>query len=340
MAKSRKKNPPKNSAQANDQLADTTEALIPEVLSKDDSEIEVIDVLDDLIEEPVEIEPTTTGITRYDPLSLYLQEVKKIPTLSKDEEKNLAIRYVQKNDLEAAKQLVQSNLWLVVKIAREYQNAAKNMLDLIQEGNMGLMEAVKNFDPFRDVRLPSYAMWWIKAYIVRFLIANFRLVKIGTTQAQRKLFFNLKKEKAKLEKAGFFPTPKLLAEKLDVKENEIIEMEQRLSGSDLSVHTPISEDSDGDLLSILPSQNANAEELLAEKEDQELVKKHFSEFATSLNEKELAIFHGRLLSEEKMTLQELSDKFGISKERIRQIEERLMEKLKFFMQEKLEVKIS
>jgi RNA polymerase sigma-32 factor len=197
------------------------------------------------------------------------------------------------------------------------------------------MEAVKNFDPFRDVRLPTYAMWWIKAYIVRYLIANFRLVKIGTTQAQRKLFFNLKKEKARLEQQGFFPAPKLLAERLDVKESDVIEMEQRMSGSDLSVHTPVSEDSDNDLLSILPSEDTSAEELLFAKESQNLLKKHFFDFTKILNDKELAIFNGRLLSEEKMTLQELSDKFSISKERIRQIEERLIKKLKAFLEERI-----
>ena len=150
---------------------------------------------------------------KYNPLDMYLREVQRIPHLSKEEEKSLALQYYENKDVVAARTLIQSNLWLVIKIARDYQNAAKNLLDLIQEGNIGLMEAVKNFDPFREVRFPSYAVWWIKAYIVRYLIANFRMVKLGTTQAQRKLFFNLKKEKEKLEREGLFPAPKLLAEK-------------------------------------------------------------------------------------------------------------------------------
>lgn len=296
--------------------------IIPtDILDKEDDEIEV---------------KTSAALTRFDPLNMYLQEVKKIPLLSAEEEKSLAIQYSKSKSLIAAKQLVQANLWLVIKIAREYQNAAKNLLDLIQEGNIGLMEAVKNFDPFREVRLPSYASWWIKAYIVRYLIANFRMVKIGTTQAQRRLFFNLKKEKEKLEREGFFPAPKLLAEKLNVKESEVIEMEQRMLGSDVSINAPIGEDSDTDMLAILSDNHANAEDILSAKENQQALKDNFDSFSKTLNDKEKAIFKDRLLSEEKATLQELSDRFSISKERVRQIEERLVQKLKEFLLEKMD----
>ena len=199
----------------------------------------------------------------FDPLNSYLQEVKQIPLLSKDEEKSLALQYYKDQNREAAFKLVSGNLWLVVKIARDYQSAAKNLLDLIQEGNIGLMEAVKKFDPYREVRFPSYAVWWIKAYIIRYVIANLRLVKIGTTQAQRKLFFNLYKEKLKLEKEGFYPETKLLADRLNVKESDVIEMEQRLSGGDISLYAPSSSENDTELISVIPAGGTPIDEQVA-----------------------------------------------------------------------------
>jgi RNA polymerase sigma-32 factor len=222
----------------------------------------------------------------------------------------------------------------VVKIARDYEKAARSILDLIQEGNIGLMEAVKNFDPYRGVRLPSYAVWWIKAYIIRYVIANWRLVKIGTTQAQRKLFFNLKKERDRLEREGFFPTPKLIADKLNVKEGEVVEMEQRLGSSDLSVDAPLDAESDSNLLSVLPSEAQSAEDLLAKQEMQSLIKKGLDEFASTLNPKELIIFKERMLAEEKNTLHEVAGRLEVSAERVRQIENRLRTKLKEFFETK------
>lgn len=271
------------------------------------------------------------SVARYDPLGAYLREIKRYPHLTPEEEKSIAIKYYNSKDVEAAYRLVSSNLWLVVKLARDYERAARSLLDLIQEGNIGLMEAVKNFDPYRGVRFPSYAVWWIKAYIIRFVMANWRMVKIGTTQAQRKLFFNLKKEKDRLEKEGFFPSPKLLAERLHVKESEVLEMEQRLGGGDVSVDAPLQQDAEGNLLSVLPVSGASAEEILADKESKDLIARGFKEFSSTLNPKELAIFESRLLAEEKATLQELSDKLSLSRERVRQIESRLKEKLKNFL---------
>ncbi len=271
-------------------------------------------------------------IVPYDPLHAYLREIRSYPQLSREEERDLALRYYASKDLEAAYRLVTSNLWLVVKIAHDYEKAARGILDLIQEGNMGLMEAVKNFDPYRGVRFPSYAVWWIKAYIVRFLIANWRLVKIGTTQAQRKLFFNLKKEKEKLEREGFFPAPKLLAEKLSVKESEVVEMEQRLGSFDVSVDAPLQSDAESNMLSVLPSSDETQEDLLDRKQVQALIAESFREFSNTLKPKELLIFQERMLGEEKATLQEISDKLGLSRERVRQIENRLKEKLKSFLE--------
>lgn len=323
-------------------------ALEGEVLPPDaeptESESTPVDVDDDEVsveDLPVEVtaaeEPvlTTKELTRFDPLTSYLQEVSRHPPLSREEEHEVALRYLKDKDREAAYKLVVSNLWLVVKIAREYERAARNLLDLVQEGNIGLIEAVKNFDPYRGVRFPSYAVWWVKAYIIRYIIANWRMVKIGTTQAQRKLFFNLKKERDKLERQGFLPAPKLLAQRLNVKEGEIIEMEQRLGNSEVSVDAPLQDDSDSTLLSVIPSENLSAEEALSRKQTQALVLNSLDEFATELNEKERMIFRERMLGEEKATLQEISEKLSISRERVRQIENRLRDRLKIFLAAKL-----
>ena len=270
-------------------------------------------------------------IIRYDPLEAYLREINQFGPLTKEEEKSIAVNYYQHKDVDSAYKLVSSNLWLVVKIARDYEKAARNILDLIQEGNIGLLEAVKNFDPYREVRFPSYAVWWIKAYIIRFVIANWRLVKIGTTQAQRKLFFNLSREKERLEKEGFYPGPKLIASNLNVRESDVIEMEQRLGGSDMSVDTPTSEDSEYTLMNLLSNNQLNGEEILAEKERMNILKDSMNEFSLTLSEKERAVFEERLLGEEKVTLNDLADRYSLSRERIRQIENKVKEKLKKFL---------
>ncbi|NDC36808.1 MAG: sigma-70 family RNA polymerase sigma factor [Proteobacteria bacterium] len=294
-------------------------------------------------DEPVETEERaadrsaarTRDIIPYDPLSAYLREAGRHPPLSKEEEHQLALRYFTSKDREAGYKLVVSNLWLVIKIAREYEKAARNLLDLIQEGNIGLIEAVKNFDPYRGVRFPSYAVWWVRAYIIRHIIANWRMVKIGTTQAQRKLFFNLRKEKEKLEREGFSPAPKLLAEKLNVKEDEVIEMEQRLGSSELSVDAPLLDESEQNMHGLLPSGELSAEERLGDEQLRGLILKSFDQFAATLSEKERLIFKERMLGEEKATLQDISEKLNISRERVRQIETRLRERLREFLVERL-----
>lgn len=275
------------------------------------------------------------GVVVYDPLAAYLREMRQFSPLDREEEKALAIRYKEHADLEAAYRLVSSNLWLVVKLAREYEKAAKSLLDVIQEGNIGLMEAVKNFDPYRGVRFPTYAVWWVRAYIIRYLIANWRMVKIGTTQAQRKLFFNLNKEMERLEREGFHPGPKLLAEKLEVKESEVVEMQQRLGSPDVSVDAPVSGDAETPLIALLPGEQPTAEESFAEKQETELLMDALARFADTLNENEHVIFNERMRSEQKATLQELSEKLSLSRERVRQIEVKIKEKLKEFLLEQL-----
>ncbi len=271
------------------------------------------------------------ALVTFDPLQRYLAEIRRFALLSREEEHRLAVDYKEYGNVEAAYKLVTANLRLVVMIAREYQKAFKNLLDLIQEGNMGLMEAVKNFDPYRGVRFPSYAVWWIRAYMIRHIMNDWRMVKIGTTQAQRKLFFNLQKEKEKLEAEGLTPGPKLLAQRLNVKEDEVVEMEQRLASRDLSVDMPMGDDEEATLLHFLPDQKESPEEQIAETQYQQLLREKMEQFAEALKDKELVIFRERLLNEEPLTLREIGEKYDISRERVRQIEERVKRKLKTFL---------
>ena len=275
------------------------------------------------------------ALVAFDPLQRYLAEIRRFSLLSREEEHRLAVDYKEYGNVEAAYKLVTANLRLVVMIAREYQKAFKNLLDLIQEGNMGLMEAVKNFDPYRGVRFPSYAVWWIRAYMIRHIMNDWRMVKIGTTQAQRKLFFNLQKEKEKLEAEGLTPGPKLLAQRLNVKEDEVVEMEQRLASRDLSVDMPMGDDEEATLLHFLPDQKESPEEQIAETQYQQLLREKMEEFAGALKDKELVIFRERLLNEEPLTLREIGEKYDISRERVRQIEERVKRKLKTFLRKEL-----
>jgi RNA polymerase sigma-32 factor len=298
----------------------------PDVLSL----VEADEVDDD--ESQVEAE---RGVVPYSPLDAYLAEIRRFTPLSKEDEHAAAVAYHTTKSPDAAYKLVSGSLWLVVKIARDYERVAKNVLDLIQEGNIGLMEAVRNFDPYRGVRFPSYAVWWIRAYIIRYIIANWRMVKIGTTQAQRKLFFNLKKESDRLEREGIYPSTKLLAEKLAVKEGEVIEMSQRLGGSDMSFDAPLQDDNESTLLSVIPSDGESAEEQLAKKQLQTSLASSVAEFEAGLSDKERQIFKGRVVAEDKLTLQELSDVLSLSKERVRQIENKLRDKLKAFVTKKL-----
>jgi RNA polymerase sigma-32 factor len=291
----------------------------------------VADEAEDGDDDEEEESSSAGALVPFDPLQRYLSEMRRYPLLSREEERELAIRYKEHADIQAAYRLVTANLRLVVMIAREYQKATRNLLDLIQEGNIGLMEAVKNFDPYRGVRFPSYAVWWVRAYMIRYLINNWRMVKLGTTQAQRKLFFNLQKEKDRLVAEGIVPGPKLIAQRLDVKESEVVEMEQRLSSRDLSIDASPDDGEGGSLLDILPSNQDTTEDEVAKAEFKQQVDAKIREFGEMLKDKESVIFHSRLTSEQPLTLQEIGDQYGISRERVRQIEERLKKKLKAFL---------
>ncbi len=274
-----------------------------------------------------------TALAPYDSLQRYLSEIRRYPLLSPEEEHELAVRYKEYKDIGAAYRLVTGNLRLVVMIARNYQRAFRNLLDLIQEGNIGLMEAVRNFDPYRGIRFPSYAVWWVRAYIIRYLMNNWRMVKIGTTQAQRKLFFNLQREKERLEAEGFSPGPKLLAQHLGVKEEEVVEMTQRMASRDLSLDMPLDESDEeaATFLDFIADKGATAEEEVATTEYRQLISKKMAGFARTLKGKEQVIFTKRLLAEEPLTLQEIGDQYGISRERVRQLESRLKKKLKEYL---------
>ena len=273
------------------------------------------------------------SVVPYDPLSRYLSEIRRFPLLSRGEENEIARRYLKFHDPADAYRLVTANLRLVVKIAYEFARASRNLLDLIQEGNVGLMEAVKNFDPYRGIRFPSYAVWWVRAYIYRYLINNWRLVKIGTTQAQRKLFFNLRKETERLEAEGFAPQPKLLAQRMGVKESEVREMQERMAQSEVSLDQPIGPNDDTPLGEALPDSGWNPEEAAARLEWREFARDQVEKFAATLTDKELEIFRARLMTEDPPTLQQVGERFKLSRERVRQIEARLKQRLREFIHE-------
>jgi RNA polymerase sigma-32 factor len=278
------------------------------------------------------------GLARRDPMSVYMAETRRYPLLSPEEEHALATRLVEHNDTAAARKLVEANLRLVVKIAYEYRRAHRNLLDLVQEGNIGLIQAVAKFDPYRGVKLSSYAAFWIRAYILKFILNNWRLVKIGTTQAQRKLFFNLRKEREKLEQMGFQATTKLLAEKLDVPEREVIDMERRLAAPEASLDAPLGNGDDGDgartRLDYMPGGD-RPDQQYAQTEFSELLKSKLEAFSATLEGREQTIFRERWLTEDPQTLQEIGDKYAISRERARQLEKRMLDRLKKYLESEL-----
>ena len=269
------------------------------------------------------------ALVKFDPLQRYLMEVSKFKLLTREQEKELGARVQKDGDQEAAYILVTANLRLVVKIALEFQRLwMQNLLDLIQEGNIGLMQAVKKFDPYKNVKFSYYASFWIKAYILKFIMDNWRLVKIGTTQAQRKLFFKLNKEKQSLLDSGFDPNPKLLSETLGVSEREIMNMEQRLNSWDVSLDAPLKDDTDTERIEFINSETVSTEDRVAEKEMGIILGNKIAEFRKKMTQKELDIFDQRIFSETPVTLQEIGDNYGISRERVRQVEKNIIKKMK------------
>jgi RNA polymerase sigma-32 factor len=273
----------------------------------------------------------TTAVVPVTALQQYLAEVRRHPYLTKEEELRLFDEYHTHGNREAAVKLIMANLRVSVAIASEYLHTGADHMDLIQEGNVGLMQAIKKFDPSKNVRFYAYAAWWSRAYILRYLLNTYRLVKIGTTQDQRKLFYNLKKEKAKLERQGFAPDTKLLADRLNVRERDVVEMDQRLGNWELSLDQPIGEEQDGTLLDVLPSQQVGADEQIAQHQLQTLFRAKLAEFVKTLDERDEDILRNRLLSETPLTLDDLGEKYGITKERTRQLEARIIKRIRDYI---------
>ncbi|WP_147819329.1 sigma-70 family RNA polymerase sigma factor [Salidesulfovibrio onnuriiensis] len=318
-----------------DTQASENDAIIPEIVEED------LEVSKELAEKPANTLPATfsakgkeVGIR--DPLQLYLKEISRFPMLDPDEEYALAVRVRDENDQDAAFRLVSSHLRLVVKIAMDFQRRwMQNALDLIQEGNVGLMKAVQKFDPEKGIKFSYYAAFWVKAYILKFIMDNWRLVKIGTTQTQRKLFYNLNKERQRLMTLGFDPTTEVLSENLNVSEADIEEMDLRLSKNDMSLNQPLGEDSDTTRMDFLPALDPGVEEKLANDEITGMLLENLRRIEPLLNDKEQAILNERLLSEDPVTLREIGERFGVTRERVRQIEARLLKKIREHLAEKV-----
>lgn len=271
-----------------------------------------------------------------EPLKLYIKEISRYKLLSAEEEADLVQKLQETGELEYAKKLVMANLRLVVKIAMEYRSAYQNVMDLIQEGNIGLMKAVSKYNPEKGAKLSYYASWWIKSYILKFILDNFRLIKIGTTAEQKKLFYNLMKEKERLAAQGIEPSNKLISENLGVSEKAVMEMDLRLSsGGEQSISMPLG-NSDGGTFSLedsLQMDEAPLDEQLEHLQDLQILEENLKDFLEGLKERDRDIFSKRLLSEVPPSLQSIADDYGVSRERIRQIEARLIEKLKVYMSE-------
>ncbi|WP_291332020.1 RNA polymerase factor sigma-32 [Desulfovibrio sp.] len=277
--------------------------------------------------------PSTTrlpAVGTRDSLHMYLREVSRFPLLKPDEEHELALRVRDHNDADAAFRLVSSHLRLVVRIAMDFQRRwMQNVLDLVQEGNVGLMRAVNKFDPDKGIKFSYYASFWIKAYILKFIMDNWRMVKIGTTQVQRKLFYNLNRERQKLIVQGFDPDAAMLSERLGVTEDQINEMDQRLASTDMSLNVPVGEDAGGATrMDFLPALGPGIEDSLASDEIAGLVRSKLKTILPKLNEKELYILHNRLLTDEPVTLREIGERYNVTRERVRQLEARLLEKIR------------
>ncbi|MDA3916466.1 MAG: RNA polymerase factor sigma-32 [Deltaproteobacteria bacterium] len=274
---------------------------------------------------------SSKALVKSDPIQSYLNEISRHRLLTREEEIELGKRIQEDGDQDAAYIMTTSNLRLVVKIALDFQRIwMQNLLDLIQEGNIGLVRAVKKFNPYKNVKFSYYSSFWIKAYILKFIMDNWRMVKIGTTQGQRKLFFRLKKEKQRLIEQGFDPKPKLLSEQLGVSEKEVIDMDQRLANWDLSLDEPLRNDSNTERVEFINVEAETSEDMVAQKEIEDILHTKVEEFKKILNDRELDIFDRRIFSDSPETLQQIGEIYSISRERVRQIENNILKKMKAY----------
>lgn len=272
---------------------------------------------------------TSKSLSIADPMALYMAEIKKYPLLSPQDEYKWAVKYFETKDPRAAEMLVTSNLRFVVKVAAEYAKFGARMIDLVQEGNVGLMHAVRDFNPYKGVRVITYAVWWIRGYIQEFLMRQFSMVRLGTTPNQRKLFYQLQKERQKLEALGKDAGIKLLSTKLGIEESEIREMDQRMTNRDVSLDQPLGDESANTLMDFQSnSQQESIDDVLAQEQQLSQLRKDISEVKSKLNDKETYILENRILSDEPQTLQEIGNKFNMTRERARQLEARVLDKIR------------
>lgn len=285
--------------------------------------------------EPTEIKPSALPALT-NSLQRYLAEISNNAVLSREEEYKLAMKYKEDGDLEAAKMLITSNLKFVVHIANEYKNYGINMMDIIQEGNVGLMKAVKGFDPTKGYRLISYAVWWIRAYIQNHIMKSWSLVKVGTNQSQRKLFYKLRSTKNKLDMEDETPNAEIyseIAKELDVTTKHVKEMDRIMSSKDLSLDSTLTEDRDETHLDYLRDESFNQEQVVEDNQVQNIVSKNMQKALAKLKDRERYIIEKRVLTDEPLTLEELGQKFNISRERVRQIESAALKKIKKIFKE-------
>jgi len=279
------------------------------------------------------------SLEKLSPLQLYMKEVAKHPLLKPEEELELAKKQYDEQDVIAAHRLVTANLRLVVKIANDFRRAQISLLDLIQEGNYGLMQAVKRFNPYKGVRLSSYAAWWIRAYILKYIMDNTSQVKIATTAAQRKLYYNLRKETEKLLKEYDIADPKQIASNLDVREKDVIEMQKRLSSGDVSLDAPIGDEgSTATRKDFIIDHEPLADEVVVNKQIFSEFKEQLVKFKKTLKPRDLEVLELRVLSDKPLTLRELGEKYGVSRERARQVEAAIMKRLKSYLEENSSIK--
>lgn len=283
----------------------------------------------------VAVSPRHEDTRNVDIVQRYLADVRRHEVLTRDEERIIAKHFRATEDPNAERKLVNSNLRLVVKIALEYQSGRVNLLDLIQEGNVGLIHAVRKFDHEKNIRLASYAQWWIRAYILKYLMDNHKLVKVGTTQAQRKLFYNLKKERDRLVRQGLVPTASMLARALAVRERDVIEMESRLSGAENSLDAPMRDGENGTLGDVISDDSPLLDEEAVRDETALRLRDCLDAFAETLEGRDIDIWHRRMIADDPRTLQEIGDLFGVSRERARQLEARITRRLEKFVRERL-----
>ena len=325
MAPPKKKSKTKSKKVLAEVVEDTPTKITPEIVDNNEPPKKVS-------AEVVVDEPTSKGPTKLpaltDGLTHYLEAIQKYPLLSREEELKIAKRYHENKDPQDAEILVTSNLRFVVKVAAEYSQFGSKLIDLIQEGNVGLMHAVKEFNPYKGARLITYAVWWIKGYIQDYLMKQHSMVKIGTTHNQRKLFYNLEKEKAKLDQMGMEPSVKLLSDRLGVPEKDVRLMETRMSGKDVSLDQPVGDSDKGTLMDFESGDDVDIADQLIEHESIAQLNQALSNLKDKFSEKEMYILENRLLNDEPKTLQEIGTEWNVTREAVRQMEARLLKKIK------------